>query len=150
MTSSRTAASRRSQLMTIYRESRVIAVVGASDDRTKPAGYVPAYLQSQGFRIVPVNPTRDTALGESAYRSLVDVSEPIDVVNVFRPPEEGPEIARQAIGRGARVIWFQPGTHSAEASAIARDAGLTVVTRICMGVTHGTLGLGPGPDHAEG
>ena len=136
--------------MLIYRESRVIAVVGASDDRTKPAGYVPAYLQSQGFRIVPVNPTRDTVLGERAYRSLVDVSEPIDVVNVFRPPDEGPEIARQAIGIGARVIWFQPGTHSAEASAIARDAGLTVVTRICIGVTHGTLGLGPGPDHAEG
>jgi predicted CoA-binding protein len=136
---------RRDELLRIYRDTHVIAVVGASNDPSKPAGEIPAYLQSQGYRIIPVNPTRDSVLGERAYPSLDEVREPVDLVEVFRPPAEGPDIARQATHIGAKVIWFQPGTHSAEATAIAREAGLTVVTRICMGVTHGNLGLGPGP-----
>ena len=138
----------RDELLQIYRDTRVIAVVGASDDRSKPAGEIPAYLQSQGYRIVPVNPTRETVLGERSYPSLADIGEPVDVVDVFRPAAEGPAIARDAARIGAKVIWFQPGTQSGEASRIAADAGLTVVSRICMGATHGTLGLGPGPgDH---
>ncbi len=141
---------RREELLGIYRDSSVIAVVGASDDRSKPAGAIPAYLRSQGYRIIPVNPTRDTVLGEPTVPSLGAIDEPVDVVDVFRPAGEGPEIARAAAGIGARVIWFQPSTQSAEASAIARAAGLTVITRICMGATHGTLGLGPGPEHTEG
>ena len=96
-----------------------------------------------------MNPTHDKVLGEPSHRTLADVDEPIDVVDVFRPAPEGPAIARQAAAIGAGVIWFQPGTQSAEASAIARDAGLTVVTRLCMGETHGILGLGPGPQHEE-
>jgi predicted CoA-binding protein len=136
----------RDDLLRIYADTKVIAVVGASDDRSKPAGNIPAYLQSQGYRIVPVNPTRDTVLGERAYASLADIDEPVDVVDVFRPAPEGAGIARQAAELGAKVIWFQPGTQSGEASRIAHDAGLTVVSRICMGATHGTLGLGPGPD----
>ncbi|HEX7068818.1 MAG TPA: CoA-binding protein [Candidatus Limnocylindria bacterium] len=136
----------RDDLLRIYADTKVIAVVGASDDRSKPAGNIPAYLQSQGYRIVPVNPTRDTVLGERAYASLADIDEPVDVVDVFRPAPEGAGIARQAAEIGAKVIWFQPGTQSGEASRIAHDAGLTVVSRICMGATHGTLGLGPGPD----
>lgn len=135
----------RDELLDIYRDTRVIAVVGASDDVSKPAGEIPAYLQSQGYRIIPVNPTRETVLGERAYRTLAEIPEPVDVVDVFRPADEGPEIARQAAEIGASVIWFQPGTQSGEASRIAADAGLTVVSRICMGATHGTLGLGPGP-----
>lgn len=136
----------RDDLLRIYADTKVIAVVGASDDRSKPAGNIPAYLQSQGYRIVPVNPTRDTVLGERSYASLADVDEPVDVVDVFRPAPEGADIARQAAEIGAKVIWFQPGTQSGEASRIAHDAGLTVVSRICMGATHGTLELGPGPD----
>ena len=85
-------------------------------------------------------------LGERAYAALADIDEPVDVVDVFRPAPEGPDIARQAADIGAKVIWFQPGTQSGEASRIAHDAGMTVVSRICMGATHGTLGLGPGPD----
>lgn len=139
----------REGLRAIYATTRTIAVVGASDDRAKPAGYVPAYLRSQGYRIIPVNPARDTVLGEPAVASLTDIAEPVDVVEVFRPPGEGPDIARAAAGIGAKVVWFQPGTQSAEATAVAREAGLTVVTRICMGTTHGTLGLGPGPHEAD-
>jgi predicted CoA-binding protein len=125
-------------------------VVGASDDVAKPAGNIPAYLKAQGYRIIPVNPTRDTVLGERAYASLADIGEPVDVVDVFRPAPEGPAIARAAADIGAKVIWFQPGTQSGEASRIAHDAGVTVVSRICMGATHGTLGLGPGPDERHG
>jgi uncharacterized protein len=136
----------RDELLRIYADTKVIAVVGASDDVSKPAGNIPAYLKSQGYRIIPVNPTHDTVLGERAYASLTDIGEPVDVVDVFRPGPEGPDIARQAADIGAKVIWFQPGTQSGEASRIAHDAGLTVVSRICMGATHGTLGLGPGPD----
>lgn len=136
---------RREELLRIYGETRVIAVVGASNDRSKAAGEIPAYLQSQGYRIIPVNPARDTVLGEPTVKSLADIDEPVDVVDVFRPAAEGSGIARDAAAIGARVIWFQPGTQSAEASAIGREAGLTVITRLCMGATHGTLGLGPGP-----
>jgi predicted CoA-binding protein len=136
----------RDDLVRIYADTKVIAVVGASDDRSKPAGNIPAYLQSQGYRIIPVNPTRDTVLGERSYASLADVDEPVDVVDVFRPAPEGSDIARQAAQIGAKVIWFQPGTQSGDASRVAHDAGLTVISRICMGATHGTLGLGPGPD----
>jgi predicted CoA-binding protein len=136
----------REDLIAIYGTTRTIAVVGASDDRSKAAGYIPAYLQSQGYRILPVNPTRDSVLGVPTVAALTDVSEPVDVVDVFRPPDEGPDIARDAARIGATVIWFQPGTQSAAATEVAREAGLTVVTRLCMGVTHGTLGLGPGPD----
>jgi uncharacterized protein len=145
----RSFRARRDELLRIYGETKVIAVVGASDDVSKPAGNIPAYLQSQGYRIIPVNPVRDTVLGEPAIPSLGDIGEPVDVVDVFRPAAEGPGIARDAAAIGAKVIWFQPGTQSAEASAIAKEAGLTVITRICMGATHGTLGLGPGPDHTE-
>jgi predicted CoA-binding protein len=140
----------RDDLLRIYAETRVIAVVGASDDVAKPAGNIPAYLKAQGYRIIPVNPTRDTVLGERAYASLADIGEPVDVVDVFRPAPEGPAIARAAADIGAKVIWFQPGTQSGEASRIAHDAGVTVVSRICMGATHGTLGLGPGPDERHG
>ena len=137
----------REDLLRIYETAKVMAVVGASDDVSKPAGYVPAYLQSQGYRIMPINPARDEVLGERTLKSLDEVDFPIDVVDVFRPAAEGPEIARAAVAMGAKTIWFQPGTQSAEASAIAAEAGMTVVTRLCIGVTHGTLGLGPGPDH---
>jgi hypothetical protein len=140
----------RRDLLHIYETARVIVVVGASDDVSKPAGYVPAYLQAQGYRMVPVNPSRDTVLGEPAIPSLADVVGPVDVVDVFRPAAEGPDIARAAAAMGARTIWFQPGTQSAEASTIAADAGLTVVTRRCIGDTHRALGLGPGPDHPPG
>ena len=149
MDPTRSHRARREELLEIYRTARVIAVVGASDDRSKPAGDIPAYLQSQGYRIIPINPVRETVLGEPARRSLAEVDEPVDVVDVFRPAPEGPGIARDAAAIGARVIWFQPGTHSAEATAIGREAGLTVVTRICMGATHGALGLGPGPEHGD-
>jgi predicted CoA-binding protein len=133
------------ELLEIYRRARTIAVVGASASRGKAAHAIPAYLQSQGYRIVPVNPRGGEILGERAYPSLCEVDLPVDVVDVFRPPEEAVAVARDAIAVGADVLWFQPGTHTEEAVRLARDAGLTVVAERCMGEMHGELGLGPGP-----
>jgi uncharacterized protein len=133
------------ELLEIYRRARTIAVVGASASRGKAAHAIPAYLQSQGYRIVPVNPRDGEILGERAYPSLREVDLPVEVVDVFRPPGEAVAVARDAIVVGADVLWFQPGTHTEEAVRVARDAGLTVVAERCMGETHGELGLGPGP-----
>jgi predicted CoA-binding protein len=120
-------------------------VVGASTTEGKPGHDIPRYLQSQGYRIIPVNPRSEEVLGERSYQSLRDIDVHVDVVEVFRPPEEAEGIAREAIATGAKTLWFQPGTHTDAAVARAREAGLTVVAKRCMGVTHGWLGLGPGP-----
>jgi predicted CoA-binding protein len=135
----------REELLGIYRRARTIAVVGASADQAKEAHAIPSYLQSQGYRIIPVNPRGGQILGERAYPSLEEVEVAVDVVDVFRPPEEAEGVARDAIAVGAGVLWFQPGTHTEEAVRLARDAGLTVVAGRCMGETHAELGLGPGP-----
>jgi uncharacterized protein len=134
------------QLLRIYAEATTIAVVGASGDPSKPAHRIPRYLQSQGYRIRPVNPRGGELLGEAVARSLAEVDGPVDVVDVFRPAEEAPQIAREAIKAGAKVLWLQLGIESEEARQVAEAAGLTVVMNRCMGETHGELGLGPGPD----
>ena len=139
----------RETLLRIYEETKTIAVVGASTTEGKPGHDIPQYLQSQGYRIIPVNPRGGEVLGEPSYPSLHDVDIHVDVVDVFRPPEEAEGIAREAIAIGAKTLWFQPGTHIDEAVALARAAGLTVVARRCMGVAHGRLGLGPGPHESS-
>jgi uncharacterized protein len=135
----------RDALLRIYRQTRTIAVVGASANPQKPAHKIPAYLRSQGYRIVPVNPRGGELLGERAYRSLLEVPAPVDAVDVFRPPAEAETVARDAVAVGAKVLWFQPGTHTEKAVRLAAEAGLEVVADRCMGETHGELGLGPGP-----
>ncbi|HUH06362.1 MAG TPA: CoA-binding protein [Egibacteraceae bacterium] len=134
------------ELRAIYDATRTIAVVGASADPAKPAHSIPRYLQNQGYRIIPVNPNSGEILGEPAYRTLAEVDVDVDVVDVFRPPEEVPGIAREAAAIGAKVLWTQTGIESEEAAEIARSAGMTVVMGVCMGQTHARLSLGPGPD----
>jgi len=136
----------RAQLERIYAETKTIAVVGASADPSKAAYQIPRYLQSQGYRILPVNPRGGEILGEHVYHSLAEIDTPVDVVDVFRPAGETPEIARQVVAIGAKVLWLQLGIESDEARRIAEAAGLTVVMNRCMGATHAQLGLGPGPD----
>ena len=138
------------ELLRIYAKPKTIAVVGASGTAGKPSHDIPAYLQAQGYRIVPVNPRGDEILGERAFASLHDVDVPVDVVEVFRPPAEALAVARDAVAIGAKVIWFQNGTDTDEAAALAAQAGITVVRGRCMGVTHGLLGLGPGPHRKRG
>jgi predicted CoA-binding protein len=119
----------------ILEAATVIAVVGASRDPSKAGGSVPEGLQRRGFRIIPINPFADTLFGERVYRSLADVPEKIDLVDVFRPAEEGPGIARQAVAVGAKALWLQLGIRSDEARRIAEEAGLDYVEDECTAVT---------------
>jgi predicted CoA-binding protein len=128
-------------LRAIYEATSTIAVVGASDNPGKPAFAIPRQLKGLGYRIVPVNPKGGEILGERAYRSLDEVDVPIDVVDVFRPAEETPDVARQAVKAGAKVLWLQEGIVSEEAARIAREGGLTAVMGICMGATARRLGI---------
>jgi predicted CoA-binding protein len=134
------------ELREIYGKTKTIAVVGASNDESKAANEIPRYLQRQGFRIVPVNPRGGEILGERAYASLTDVDVPVDVVDVFRPSEETPDIAQDAVTIGAKVLWLQLGIESEEAARIANAGGLRTVMNMCMGATHRRLGLGTRSD----
>lgn len=117
--------------------------MGASGNPNKPGNEIPAYLQSQGYRIIPVTPKGGELFGEQAVASLRDIDIPVDVVDVFRPAEEGSSIASDAAAIGAKVLWFQPETGTGEAATIARTAGLEVVMNECMRSTHQRLELGP-------
>jgi uncharacterized protein len=114
--------------------ARTIAVVGASRDPSKAGGSVPAGLQRRGFRIIPINPYADTLFGERVYRSVLDVPEKIDIVDVFRPAGDAPEIARQAAAVGARTLWLQLDIRSDEARRIAEAAGMEFVEDECTAV----------------
>lgn len=129
------------ELKKIYDDVSTIAVVGASGNPDKPASSIPQYLQSLGYRIVPVNPRGGELFGERVYQSLEEVDVPVDVVDVFRPAEETPDIARQAVAKGARVLWLQEGIVSEEAARIAGEGGLSAVMGICMGATARRLGI---------
>ncbi len=119
----------------ILESSTVIAVVGASRDPNKAGGSVPAGLQRRGFRIIPINPYADTLFGERVYRTLAEVPERIDLVDVFRPAADAPDIARQAVEVGAKALWLQLDICSEEARRIAESAGLDYVEDECTAVT---------------
>ena len=119
----------------ILEVSRVIAVVGASRDPNKAGGSVPEGLQQRGFRIIPINPFADTLFGERVYRSLAEVPERIDIVDVFRPAAEAPDIARQAVAVGAKALWLLLDIRSDEARRIAEAAGIDYVEDECTAVT---------------
>jgi len=123
-----------------------ITVVGASRAGYKAAHSVPAHMQRHGWRIIPVNPHAEKILGEQAYRKLADVPEQVGLVDVFRPSEQTPDIARQAVAAGATALWLQLGIASAEARAIAEDAGLLYVENRCLVIEQRRLGPdAPGP-----
>jgi predicted CoA-binding protein len=121
--------------------SQSIAVVGLSRHVYKSAHSVPAILKAAGFKVIPVNPYATTVLGERVYRVLTDVTEPVDVVEVFRPSPEAPDIARGAVAIGAKALWLQTGLRSEEARAIAEDAGLLYVEDRCMAVDRAHFGI---------
>jgi predicted CoA-binding protein len=118
----------------ILESATTIAVVGASRDPNKAGGSVPKGLQRRGFRVIPINPYADTLFGERVYRSLLDVPEKIDIVDVFRPAADAPEIARQAALVGAGTLWLQLDIRSREARRIAEAAGMEYVEDECTGV----------------
>ena len=129
-------------LLRIYRETRTIAMVGASPNWNRPSYFVMRYLQRKGFRVIPINPRALEApiLGEVVYPDLAAVPVPVDVVDVFRRPEDTPSIAREAAAIGAGVLWLQLGIRNAETATIAGLAGLTFIEDECMKIEYGRLG----------
>ncbi len=127
------------KLRQILESTKTIAVVGISAQEDKVNHTVPKYLRSQGYKIIPVNPSIDEVLGEKAYPDLLSIEEPIDVVEVFRRSEAVPEIVDQAIKIGAKVVWMQEGVINEFAADTARQAGLDVVMDTCMRATHKRL-----------
>jgi hypothetical protein len=117
-------------------QPRTIAVIGLADNPNKPSNYVPAYMQKQGYRILPINPTVETVLGEKAYASLADLPLKPDVVNVFRLPKFIPAIVDQMLSLGLKNIWVQQGIINAEAAACAEAGGIHVVMDRCIMVEH--------------
>jgi predicted CoA-binding protein len=115
----------------ILRRYPTITVVGASNAAHKAAHYVPKHMQEHGWTIVPVNPRGGTILGEPAYRTLAEAPRP-GLVNVFRPAEQTPDVARQAVAAGATALWLQLHIASEEARWIAEDAGLLYVENRCL------------------
>jgi uncharacterized protein len=122
------------ELRILLGKARTIAVVGLSSKPDRPSLDVAAYLQDRGFRIVPVNPRETEVLGEVAYPSLRDIPSDvqIDVVDVFRRADETPEVARDAVAIGAKVLWLQDGIVNDDAYRIASEAGLEVIMGVCI------------------
>lgn len=132
------------EMKAILQSAKTIASVGVSGNPEKESYEVVAYLKEQGYRIIPVNPTATEILGEKAYPNLESVPEKIDVVQVFRKPEDVPPVVDDSIKVGAKVVWMQVGIVNEEAAQKARDAGLQVVMDACMRMTHRRL-IGPKP-----
>ena len=118
---------------------KTIASVGVSSNPEKESYAVVAYLKDQGYRVIPVNPTAAEVFGEKAYPSLSDIPDKVDVVQVFRKPEDVPPVVEEAIKIGAKVVWMQAGIVNEEAAKKAREAGLQVVMDACMRATHRRL-----------
>jgi uncharacterized protein len=116
----------------LLRRAKTIAVVGLSDNQMRPSYGVSAYMQSHGYRIIPVNPQIETCLGEKVYASLLDVPEKIDIVNIFRRPEFVEEVVDQAIQLKVPAIWMQEDVVHEKAAEKARRAGILVVMDRCI------------------
>jgi predicted CoA-binding protein len=123
----------------ILEDVKTIAVVGLSRRETRPGYYVPAYMQAAGYRIIPVNPYLEEAMGEKAYPDLISIPEPVDMVVIFRRSNDVPPVVEQAIEIGAKVVWMQLGIVNQQAAEAARAAGLEVVMNSCVKVDHQML-----------
>lgn len=121
------------EIRALLEKATAVAVVGASTDSAKPAFRIPKRLIEAGFEVIPVNPSVAEVHGRTAYPSLLDIPEPIHIVDVFRPAAEAPGIARAAVAVGATALWLQSGIRSAQARALAEEAGLDYVEDRCIG-----------------
>ncbi len=128
-----------SSITDIIGRARTIAVVGLSDKPDRASYRVASYLQRAGYRIIPVNPQVESVLGEPSRASLRDVTEPVDIVDIFRRSEAVPPVVEDAIAIGAKVVWMQSGIVNEAAARRAREAGLQVVMDRCLMVEHAQL-----------
>jgi uncharacterized protein len=115
---------------------KTIAVVGLSSNPARPSHGVAEYLQSAGYQIIPVNPNEEDVLGEPSYARLEDAPQKIEIVEIFRRPEEVPPAVDAAIRAGAKVVWMQLGIINEAAAEKAQAAGLTVIMDACMLIEH--------------
>jgi uncharacterized protein len=120
----------------VLHNARTIAVVGLSSNELRASNFVGYYLKRHGYHVIPVNPRETEILGETCYPSLLDLPEPVDIVNVFRAPGALPGIAREAVAIGAGTLWCQFGVINTEGAQIAEDGGLTVIMDLCLKVEH--------------
>ncbi len=129
------------ELRALLGQAHTIAVVGLSSKPDRPSLGVAGYLQEHGYRIVPVNPRETEVLGERAYATLLDIPDDVhvDVVDVFRRAEETPDVARDAVAIGAKVLWLQADIVNEEAYRIADEAGLDVIMGVCIRTTQQRL-----------
>lgn len=126
-------------LRRVLRDSRTIAVVGLSAEWHRPSYFAAKYMQQRGYRIVPVNPKYPEILGETSYPDLKSIPFPVDLVDVFRKPQDCVPIAQDAVAIGARALWLQIGVINEEAQRVAEDAGLTVVADRCVKIEYARL-----------
>ena len=128
-------------LLDILKNNRIVAMVGASPNWVRPSYFAMKYLQTKGYRVIPVNPAAagEEILGEKAYASLSDIPVKIDIVDIFRKSDAVPPIVDEAIAIGAKVVWMQLGVRHEGAAAKAEAAGLRVVMNRCMKIEFGRL-----------
>ena len=124
----------------ILKSSKTIAIVGLSTESTKASNMVASYLQDEGFTIVPVHPKASEILGEKCYPSVADIPFPVDLVDIFRPPHEIPEIVEQSIKNGAKAVWTQLKIVNFEGADLAQAHGLNVILDKCIKMEHGRFG----------
>lgn len=125
-----------SDLKHILESAKTIAIVGLSANPSKDSNKVARYLKENGFKIIPVHPKEEEILGEKAVSSLDEISEPVDIVNVFRRPEQIVPHAEEAIRNGAGVFWMQLGIENQEAAELLNEAGVDVVMNRCTKVDY--------------
>ena len=126
-------------LRRILAQSRTIAVVGLSANWYRPSYFAAKYMQDHGYRVIPVNPAYEQVLGQRCYPTIAAIPGPVDVVDAFRKPAEMPAIAREAVAKGAKVLWMQLGIRNDEAARIAMEAGLDVVMDRCVKIEHARI-----------
>ena len=131
-----------SQIRSILQQAKTIAVVGISEREDRASNYVSDYMQSQGYKIYPVNPNIEGWFGLKSYDSIEDVPGKIDIVDVFRRSANVMSVAEDAVASGAKVLWLQQGIVNQEAATFALDKGLTVVMDSCIMVEHKSMKLG--------
>jgi predicted CoA-binding protein len=120
------------RIKALLHEAREVAVVGISDKPDRPSHAVAAFLQEQGYRIIPINPALKAVLGEPCYPSLSAYGKKVDIVDIFRSPDAVPPIVDEAIATGAKAVWLQEGIRNDEAARKAEQAGLLVVQDLCI------------------
>src|ERR1700678_342455 len=124
------------KIQRVLHTAKTIAIVGLSSNELRASNFVGYYLKRHGYHVIPVNPREKEILGETCYPSLLDVPEPVDVVNVFRAPDALPQIAREAVAIHAGTLWCQFGVINEEGARIAEDGGVSVVMDRCLKVEH--------------